>query len=40
MVPNTLDGYTNQALSGSTQSVDLPREPHGGLQGSNEFICK
>lgn len=36
----SLDGsYTNDGLNCST--LDIPNsEPHGGLKGSNEFICK
>lgn len=36
---NLNGSYINQGLDCST--LDIPNEePHGGLKGSNEFICK
>lgn len=32
--------YINDALKCSSLNISKEDEPHGGLKGSNEYICK
>ncbi len=39
---STDGAYINEALKCSSLNISNPKEdePHGGLKGSNEYICK
>lgn len=41
-VHNLDNGYVNEGLDVSTLDITVPGgdPPHGGLKGSNEYICK